>query len=73
MSKLLTRIKFKENMLGQECQLGFTFSFPMSQSSLSSGTLVQWTKGFENCGVVGEDVAVLLNKALSRNEVLTKY
>ncbi len=25
--------------------LGFTFSFPVNQTSLSSGTLIQWTKG----------------------------
>lgn len=26
--------------------LGFTFSFPVKQTSLSSGTLIKWTKGF---------------------------
>lgn len=26
--------------------LGFTFSFPIKQSSVSSGVLIKWTKGF---------------------------
>lgn len=39
---------------------GFTFSFPMSQSSVKQGRLVEWTKGFETKGVVGEDPAALL-------------
>ena len=26
--------------------LGFTFSFPVNQTSLKSGTLMQWTKGY---------------------------
>ncbi|MBA0628052.1 hypothetical protein Godav_022835, partial [Gossypium davidsonii] len=31
---------------GRQRELGFTFSFPVLQSSISSGTLVRWTKGF---------------------------
>jgi hypothetical protein len=27
-------------------QLGFTFSFPVKQTSIASGTLIKWTKGF---------------------------
>ena len=27
-------------------ELGFTFSFPVKQSSVSSGLLLKWTKGF---------------------------
>jgi hexokinase len=27
-------------------QLGFTFSFPVKQNSVASGTLIKWTKGF---------------------------
>lgn len=26
--------------------LGFTFSFPVKQTSVSSGVLIKWTKGF---------------------------
>ena len=61
----------QESLGEDEMKLGFTFSFPMKQSSLSYGTLVQWTKGFENPGVVGKDVAELLNDALKRNQVNT--
>lgn len=31
---------------GKERELGFTFSFPIKQSSIASGTLMKWTKGF---------------------------
>ena len=27
-------------------ELGFTFSFPVKQTSLNSGLLMKWTKGF---------------------------
>ena len=31
---------------GTQRELGFTFSFPVKQTSISSGTLIKWTKGF---------------------------
>ena len=31
---------------GVQRQLGFTFSFPVKQTSIASGTLIKWTKGF---------------------------
>lgn len=31
---------------GRQRELGFTFSFPVKQTSISSGTLIKWTKGF---------------------------
>ncbi|KAG0492970.1 hypothetical protein HPP92_006368 [Vanilla planifolia] len=31
---------------GRQRELGFTFSFPVRQTSLASGTLIKWTKGF---------------------------
>ena len=31
---------------GRQRELGFTFSFPVRQTSISSGTLIKWTKGF---------------------------
>jgi len=44
--------------------LGFTFSFPLEQSSLSSGKLVVWNKEFAASGVVGEDVVALLQREM---------
>lgn len=46
-------------------KVGFTFSFPVDQTALDAGTLIEWTKGFEASGVVGEDVVGLLRKALA--------
>ncbi|KAJ4459569.1 Hexokinase [Paratrimastix pyriformis] len=44
--------------------LGFTFSFPVNQTSISSGTLIYWTKEFIASGVEGNDVVALLRTAL---------
>ncbi|KAK7308919.1 hypothetical protein RJT34_05258 [Clitoria ternatea] len=46
--------------------LGFTFSFPVKQMSVSSGLLIKWTKGFSIGNVVGRDVAACLQEALAR-------
>ena len=49
--------------------LGFTFSFPVRQTGVKAGTLIQWTKGFTAEGVVGNDVVVLLERALQRRGI----
>lgn len=49
--------------------LGLTFSFPVEQTSLNSGTVIQWNKGFTCPGAVGNNVSELVNKALKRNGV----
>ncbi|VVA99738.1 unnamed protein product [Arabis nemorensis] len=51
---------------GRQRELGFTFSFPVWQTSLSSGTLIKWTKGFSIEEAVGQDVVGELNKAMER-------
>ncbi|ERN05123.1 hypothetical protein AMTRI_Chr01g108960 [Amborella trichopoda] len=43
--------------------LGFTFSFPVRQTSVSSGFLIKWTKGFAIEDMVGKDVAECLQSA----------
>lgn len=50
-------------------QLGFTFSFPVKQTSISSGILLKWTKGFAIEETVGKDVAECLQQALDRKGV----
>ncbi|XP_027923382.1 hexokinase-1-like [Vigna unguiculata] len=54
---------------GKQRELGFTFSFPVRQTSNSSGTLIKWTKGFNIEDAVGEDVVGELNKAFKKMEV----
>ncbi|KAL9937234.1 hypothetical protein V8E36_003646 [Tilletia maclaganii] len=49
--------------------MGFTFSFPVKQMSLDSGTLLQWTKGFSCPDAVGKDVVALLQTALDTLKV----
>ncbi|KAL6620558.1 hypothetical protein ACP70R_035697 [Stipagrostis hirtigluma subsp. patula] len=51
---------------GRQRELGFTFSFPVHQNSISSGTLIKWTKGFSINGTVGEDVVAELSRAMER-------
>lgn len=40
--------------------LGFTFSFPVLQTGINSGTLLRWTKGFDIQDAVGKDICHLL-------------
>ena len=58
-----------EQKLKEKLPLGFTFSFPVDQTSLISGTLLRWTKDFDADGAVGEDVVKLLRDALERRGV----
>ena len=41
-----------EILEGKSRFLGFTFSFPIRQVSVSSGILIKWTKGFSVEGTV---------------------
>ncbi|XP_065030017.1 hexokinase-3-like isoform X4 [Musa acuminata AAA Group] len=52
---------------GSKKELGFTFSFPIRQLSVSSGVLIKWTKGFTIEDVVGKDVSQCLEEAMSKN------
>ncbi|KAK9673611.1 hypothetical protein RND81_12G178600 [Saponaria officinalis] len=47
-------------------ELGFTFSFPVKQTSISSGILMKWTKGFSIRDMMGLDVCDCLQQAFSR-------
>ena len=62
---------FREHRLSQQqaYALAFTFSFPVEQSSIASGKLIEWTKGFTASGVEGRDVVALLSEALKRREL----
>ena len=46
--------------------VGFCFSFPMKQTAIDQGILLDWTKGFTCDGVVGNDPVALLSEALIR-------
>ncbi|CAL9092273.1 unnamed protein product [Musa acuminata var. zebrina] len=50
-------------------EIGFTFSFPVRQSSVSAGVLVKWTKGFSIDETVGKDISVELTKAMERQHL----
>ncbi|KAG0676820.1 glucokinase [Pichia californica] len=50
-------------------KLGFTFSFPVEQTSLDSGKLIRWTKGFNIPDTIGKDVVKLLQDHLDSQNV----
>ncbi|CAL5205815.1 unnamed protein product [Lathyrus oleraceus] len=54
---------------GRKREIGFTFSFPVKQTSIDSGILIKWTKGFAVSGTVGRDVVVCLNEAMERQRL----
>ncbi|CAN1314924.1 Hexokinase-2, chloroplastic [Linum perenne] len=51
---------------GREREIGFTFSFPVRQTSIDSGLLIKWTKGFAVSGTAGRDVVACLNESMER-------
>ncbi|KAI3725488.1 hypothetical protein L1987_65276 [Smallanthus sonchifolius] len=51
---------------GRSRETGFTFSFPVKQTSIDSGILIKWTKGFSVSGTPGKDIVVCLNEAMGR-------
>ncbi|ESR40107.1 hexokinase-1 [Citrus sinensis] len=51
---------------GRQRELGFTFSFPVMQTSINTGTLVRWTKGFSIDELVGRDVVEELSRAMAK-------
>ncbi|GKA71943.1 putative hexokinase, partial [Tanacetum coccineum] len=54
---------------GRQRELGFTFSFPVMQLSIASGTLMRWTKGFSIDDMVGQDVVAELAQAMKRKGI----
>ncbi|MCL7038322.1 hypothetical protein MKW94_006488 [Papaver nudicaule] len=50
-------------------EIGFTFSFPVEQTSLNKGRLIEWTKEFNIPDAVGEDVVACLVEAMDEQEL----
>ncbi|KAF5447733.1 hypothetical protein F2P56_033260 [Juglans regia] len=55
-----------QTLLTRRRELGFTFSFPVKQTSVSSGILIKWTKLFYIPDMVGREVTECLEQAMSR-------
>lgn len=49
--------------------IGFTFSFPFHQESLTSARIMKWTKGFDMSDGPGLDIIGLMNSALAQKKV----
>lgn len=61
----------KNRITANNLPLGFTFSFPVQQLSLTSGLLIKWTKGFSAIGVENKDVVRLLKEAIDRKGLVS--
>lgn len=48
-----------EISLDRRRDLGFTFSFPVKQLSVSSGILIKWTKGFAIADMVSFSLLII--------------
>jgi hexokinase len=57
------------NGVSEPLPLGFTFSYPASQSAINEGILQRWTKGYDIEGVEGKDVVPMLQRALEERKV----
>ena len=53
-------------------RLGFTFSFPVSQTAIDKGKLLRWTKGFNIQSAVGQDIVSLLQTQLDQRNIPVK-
>ncbi|PWA83296.1 hexokinase [Artemisia annua] len=49
---------------GTQRELGFTFSFPVEQTSIDRGTLETWTKGFNIQDALNKDMVIELTEAM---------
>ena len=59
----------KKHSITRRLPLGFTFSFPVEQTSLTAGSLKRWTKDFKASGAEGRNVTEMLQEAIARREV----
>ncbi|KAK9466774.1 hexokinase-domain-containing protein [Lipomyces arxii] len=55
-----------------EMHLGFTFSYPCTQTAINNGILQRWTKGFDIDDVEGHDVQPMFEAALQKKKVPVK-
>lgn len=69
LAKFIANEKHSEVFDGRQRELGFTFSFPVRQTSIASGTLIKWTKAFSIDDAVGEDVVTELQTAMEKEGV----
>lgn len=50
-------------------KMGYTFSFPVNQTSINRGTLIRWTKGYDIKDMVGKDIVIVLQEELDRRNL----
>lgn len=63
----------EEHKIQSKLPLGFTFSFPVHQTSLTAGTLIHWTKDFSATNCEGNDVVEMLRTAVASKQVRSTF
>lgn len=59
---------------GRKREIGFTFSFPVKQTSIDSGILIKWTKGFAVSGTVSfRYIGIILRFDIVTDKLLDKF
>ncbi|XP_005053638.1 PREDICTED: hexokinase-3 [Ficedula albicollis] len=69
LSKFLAETTTSEIKETTTLPLGFVFPFSCQQTRLDKAELLSWSKGFSCSGVVGKDVAQLLQSAINKQEL----
>lgn len=57
-------LDFTANLEWERIDVGFTFSFPVSQKALNHAEIIQFNKGFNCSDIIGKDVVQLLQERL---------
>lgn len=69
LAECLATFMSEQGVFNEFLGIGFTFSFPLQQLSLTKGILTKWTKGFTCSHVVGKDVGLLFQEACDKRGV----
>ena len=73
MERFIEKEGKESNSQGVKRELAFTFSFPVKHSSISSGVLIKWTKGFEISEMVSEMILTLLLRFSATHGLVFRY
>ncbi|KAI3987144.1 hypothetical protein MKX01_036934 [Papaver californicum] len=64
-------LEFEKYKIPRETKrvIGFTFSFPVNQTSINEGILIEWNKGFNVSDTIGKDVVACLEEAMIKQNL----
>lgn len=62
--EFLKQFRSESGATPEPLKVGFTFSFPLTQTTANRGTLARWTKGYHIQEAVGKDLPQILQKEI---------